>query len=126
MICSLPEDIPLNDALKALVVPSIKLLERGGLQTYFALTEQTEDFCGTILSVLGDHMGLCDAAGLKGPQCDHPSRYSLVTKTALDSLDDKQWRESNAATMWQDIEKHSTRQSRKSEMQARGLREKVN
>lgn len=87
--------MPLNEALKVVIVPSIKLLERGAFSTYFAISDKVESFCGTILSILGDHMGLCDAAGLKGPLCDHPSRYSLTAKDLLDSLADKVWHDDN-------------------------------
>ena len=45
-------------------------------------------------------MGQCDAAGLKGPMCKYPSRYSLTPKDELDGTKTKVWRDEDGELDW--------------------------
>lgn len=60
------------------------LLQSGEVSAYFAVTKKVEKFCGTIFSMLGDHMGQISISGLKAPNCQRPSRYYL---THLDDME---------------------------------------
>jgi len=84
LISSVPDSVDINSVIKKILLPSIMLLERGEITLYFAQTKRVEKFCGTIFSMLGDHMGQIAISGLKAATCQRPSRYFL---THLDDME---------------------------------------
>lgn len=61
----------------------------------------------------GDHLGCCDASGLKKPKCNFPSRYFLTQKTKLNDINEqKKWR-SNPFDLWNQIQQINSTESEK-------------
>lgn len=88
LLSCVPTGVDLNEALKHVLLPYILALEQGDFRTFFAATGREESFCGTIFSVLGDHMGQIVLQGIKGPQCNFPSRYYLTPLASMDEITD--------------------------------------
>lgn len=86
LISSVPDGVDINTVIQRVLVPSIMLLQRGEVSSFFAVTKQVEKFCGTIFNMLGDHMGQIELCGLKGPTCQRPSRYFLTPLNEMEQV----------------------------------------
>jgi hypothetical protein len=81
-VALVPNDIDIQEILQVVVVPPCTQLEEG-LELYFGPSGSMQYFLGSVLFVIGDHVGQCDAAGIVQPMENFPSRYSMASHDEL-------------------------------------------
>jgi hypothetical protein len=80
LICLVPPKACLNDVINTVIVSRCQQLEKG-----FSLKigDTALNICGSVQSILSDHIGQATIACMTGPTGLHPSRSTLATKDQL-------------------------------------------